>query len=309
MPSGGGNVGIGTASPAASSLLDVSSTTKGVLLPRLTGAQQAAISSPATGLIVYNTDSLGFTYYNGTAWSKIGSGGGGSSSISIGQSITSATSGSILFAGSGGKLSQINSKLFYDSTNVRVGIGINTPTQALDVNGNINIADGGYLKIGGSNILSYSTGSNNALFAGAYNFLFNNGGNVFFGNTNQTYFSQATGDLYFSSTSSKVGVGTASPNQSVDINGSFGAAITTTTGNLTLDGTHHTVVITGSTPTITLPAAASGNSRRIYVIVNQTGAGRTISSYLDFAGASATTVAANSSITIQSNGTSWYRIL
>lgn len=98
-------------------------------------------------------------------------------------------------------------------------------------------------------------------------------------------------------------------NHTVDVQGSFGAAITTTSTNLTLDDTHHTVIVTSGTPTITLPAAASGNSRRIYVIVNQTGSGVTISSYLDFTGAGNTTVAANSAIQIQSNGTNWYRIL
>lgn len=99
------------------------------------------------------------------------------------------------------------------------------------------------------------------------------------------------------------------PNQTADVGGSFGAAITTTTTNTTLNDTHYTLIITGGTPTITLPAAASGNSRRIYVIVNQTGSGVTISSYLDFTGAGNTTVAANSAIQIQSNGTNWYRIL
>jgi hypothetical protein len=105
-----------------------------------------------------------------------------------------------------------------------------------------------------------------------------------------------------------VGVGNITPNSSFEVNGSVGYAITTTSANLTLDATHYTVIITGGTPTITLPAAAAGNSRRIYVIVNQTGTARTISTYKDFAGANATTIAATSSVTIQSNGTNWYLI-
>ena len=52
-----------------SAMLDVSSTTKGLLVPRMTAAQKSAIVSPATGLLVYQTDApIGFYYYDGSAW-------------------------------------------------------------------------------------------------------------------------------------------------------------------------------------------------------------------------------------------------
>jgi len=64
-----GSAGIGTTTPTASSLLDMESTTKGLLIPRVTLAQRNSIASPATGLLVYQTDNTsGFYYYNGTAW-------------------------------------------------------------------------------------------------------------------------------------------------------------------------------------------------------------------------------------------------
>jgi Protein of unknown function (DUF1566) len=61
------SVGIGTTTPAASAQLDVSSTTKGFLPPRMTFAQRDAIASPADGLIIYNTDTKKLNYYE-TTW-------------------------------------------------------------------------------------------------------------------------------------------------------------------------------------------------------------------------------------------------
>jgi hypothetical protein len=64
------SVGIGTPTPSPSAQLDVSSTTRGILLPRMTKAQRNAISSPADGLLVFQTgpDSVGFHYRFGGAW-------------------------------------------------------------------------------------------------------------------------------------------------------------------------------------------------------------------------------------------------
>ena len=49
------NVGVGTTTPATSSVLDVQSTTQGMLIPRMTAAQRGAIATPATGLLLYQT--------------------------------------------------------------------------------------------------------------------------------------------------------------------------------------------------------------------------------------------------------------
>lgn len=54
-----------------SALLDVSSTTRGMLVPRMTSLQRAAITSPATGLLVYDNTSASFWYYDGAAWTEI----------------------------------------------------------------------------------------------------------------------------------------------------------------------------------------------------------------------------------------------
>jgi hypothetical protein len=64
-------VGINTdgTTPDNSAILDVKSTNKGMLVPRMTSAQRTAIASPATGLLVYQSDGVGgFYFYNGTTW-------------------------------------------------------------------------------------------------------------------------------------------------------------------------------------------------------------------------------------------------
>jgi hypothetical protein len=61
------SVGVGTNTPNSSALLDVSSTDKGLLIPRMTSAQRIAIASPAKGLLVYQNEAPeGFYYNNGT---------------------------------------------------------------------------------------------------------------------------------------------------------------------------------------------------------------------------------------------------
>jgi hypothetical protein len=58
--------------PDPSAMLDVSSTTRGMLAPRVTSVQRTAIVSPADGLWVYDTDNKSFWYYkNGTGWQQI----------------------------------------------------------------------------------------------------------------------------------------------------------------------------------------------------------------------------------------------
>jgi hypothetical protein len=68
------NVGIGTNTPHASAALDVTATDKGMLVPRLTSVQRAAIASPATGLLVFDSTTGGFWFYNGSVWEDLSAG-------------------------------------------------------------------------------------------------------------------------------------------------------------------------------------------------------------------------------------------
>lgn len=57
--------------PAASAMLDISSTSMGLLIPRMTTAQRTAIAAPSTGLQVYDTSTGSFWYYDGAVWVEI----------------------------------------------------------------------------------------------------------------------------------------------------------------------------------------------------------------------------------------------
>lgn len=109
------NVGIGTNTPDATAQLDVSSITKGILIPRMTSAQRAAISTPAQGLLVYQTDGVSGFYVNRgsgifTNWSLI-------------------TEGTNLWATSLG-----NSSYIYNVNTGNVGIGTTLPPRRFTVN-------------------------------------------------------------------------------------------------------------------------------------------------------------------------------
>jgi hypothetical protein len=113
------NIGIGTATPAASAQLDVVSTTKGVLIPRVTTAQMNAIASPATGLLVYNTTASAFAYRTTSGWVFLtGNTNAGAGWSTLGNAGTNAATNFI------GTTDDID--LVFKRNNIRAGvIGIN----------------------------------------------------------------------------------------------------------------------------------------------------------------------------------------
>lgn len=104
------NIGINAtgAIPHPSAMLDVSATTKGMLVPRMSTAQRTAIPSPAKGLLVFDNDVNSFWFFNGTAWTEF-----------------SAGSTTNFWTPNGTDISNINSG--------KVGIGTTTPISKLGI--------------------------------------------------------------------------------------------------------------------------------------------------------------------------------
>ncbi len=68
------SVGINNTTPHNSAILDVKSNTKGMLIPRTSTTSRNAIANPAKGLILYDTTTSGFWFYNGSAWNVLSTG-------------------------------------------------------------------------------------------------------------------------------------------------------------------------------------------------------------------------------------------
>lgn len=90
---GEGRIGVGpgpsqsAAAPDASAALDLQSTRRGFLMPRLTATERNAIPSPAVSLLLYNTTSAQYEWWNGGAWVPLGGGGGGTPWLVTGNTL------------------------------------------------------------------------------------------------------------------------------------------------------------------------------------------------------------------------------
>lgn len=77
-----------------SAILDLKTNNKGMLVPRMTTAQRTGISSPAAGLLVYDTDTNNFWFYNGVGWTQLTAGGSGPW-FATGNNITNTNTGRV----------------------------------------------------------------------------------------------------------------------------------------------------------------------------------------------------------------------
>ena len=83
----GTNVMIGTSTIDTNSAFTVASTTKGVMIPRLTKVQRDAIETPSTSLLIFQSDNTpGYYYYDGTVWKYLTNITSGTTNTSSGSS-------------------------------------------------------------------------------------------------------------------------------------------------------------------------------------------------------------------------------
>jgi len=105
--------GICTKPPNASALLELKSTTSGILIPRMTKTQRNSISSPAEGLLIYQLDAaVGFYYYKAGVWTPFGGG---------------APDNDWTMHGNGADM--------YNANSGNVGVGTNSPTANFHLSG------------------------------------------------------------------------------------------------------------------------------------------------------------------------------
>lgn len=121
QPDGGTRIGGGTAAPVASAILQVDSTTKGFLPPRMTTTQKNAIASPASGLQVFDSTMNATCEYNGTGWRVVSA---GAQSVSV----TGALQG-ISFANGNVANIDMQSSTTFSFTNATIGTYILKITQ------------------------------------------------------------------------------------------------------------------------------------------------------------------------------------
>jgi Chaperone of endosialidase len=186
------SVGINTDAslPNASAMLDVKSSSKGMLMPRMLQAQRNLIPSPAAGLMIYQTDNTpGYYYYDGSAWVPLTGGGTINYWTASGSNI-------------------------YNNNAGNVGIGLTNPLASLHIK-----KDNEALRIEGTS--SYLSFYNTAGTVPKV-FMQNTGDNLYLGTSTGnsagiTQFYSNNSPLMTLAASGNVGIGTAAPISKLDV--------------------------------------------------------------------------------------------
>ncbi len=165
------------ADPDPSAMLDITSTTKGFLMPRMLESDRTSISSPATGLMVYQTDgTAGFWYYDGATW--------------------------VSFAGGSCEWTDAGTSIYPNEIADNVGIGTSNPAALLSV------GDGSLFQVNSS---GYALGITGTAAAPSFSFMTDDNNGMYLGGTDILRFSTAGSDRLSIIANGNVGVGTTTP--------------------------------------------------------------------------------------------------
>jgi len=283
------NVGIGTSAPAA--LLSVGGAS--LFQVNSGGAIAAATGITSSGTIKFSGISSGLVKSNGGTLSAATVGTDYQAPISAGTGITiSSNTINTNWTASGNNI--------YSNNSGTVSIGTSTSEQTLTVNGGAVVdeasANDGTISTNG---LHFGGGSGEGI-ASARNAFSTNKFGLDFYTANTKRISIANGG--------NVGIGTSSPNSTLEVHGGMAVGYSAQTGTsaITLDNTA-AIWDFSSSASITLPAA-SACTNRVYTIVNRTATVKTISNYTDLSNSPSTSIGPKTSIDVISNGTVWLQV-
>jgi hypothetical protein len=324
-----GQMAINGETPASTAALDITSTSRGLLIPRMTTSQRNAISSPATGLMVWNTDDTTLNQYTGNTWrgmvstnpngvinytapTQTGSSANGAVAITQTQNTTGAVhnfdinitntasgSSSSLFRVRKGGTNQFNIATSDGTATFVNDVGLS------NTNGIIFWSSSSQIRNTSNGIIRFSAASGGAMTR------------IQFGGTTSSSpgLAMSSADLIVQDasggTATRFGVG-VTPNSALTTT-SMSTAYTAQTANYTATSTDYTINCTANTFQVTLPTAV-GITGRIYTIVNSGAGTITIgtTSSQTFANVVTTpttlTMATVGTRIVQSNGANWLLI-
>lgn len=215
------------AAPHVSAMLDVTSTNSGFLVPRMTQAQRDAIGTPATGLLIYQTNgTAGFWYYNGSGWVQISGGGDGWKIVGNAGTIAGTN-----FIGTTDAVDWViktnNTERARVLSGGNVGIGTASPSTRLDVYGAAGASPARFATPDGYVLVGPANAGWSHFTTDRPRFYFNTGGTFDSGNIgsyDENLSLQTSGTTRITALNSNgyVGIATTAPNYNLEINGSFG---------------------------------------------------------------------------------------
>ncbi len=235
------NVGIGTTAPNSSSILHLNSTTKGLLIPRMSTTERNAIATPAEGLLIYNLTTSELNQRQSGGWKILinndaWTGGGSGQMFNIGDNVGINTAGPGERLDVSGNIRTNSSLIINNATSIlqlqNAGVGkgfmqLSGDNLRFGTNGG-NTAGNVILRMDGTDMVNFQkTGS-----AGTFMQMNLNGvstgvlqttstGNVSLTAVNANTQVQLGGEIFIDNTANRTGVGTSSPTERLHVNGNI----------------------------------------------------------------------------------------